>query len=70
MTEEKGKIIDVSKVDPGFQELCTEQGLQVSGNGIIIKLLEKIAERLDKIESHAWKESMDIKRLADKLAPK
>lgn len=37
-----------------LNNLITEQGIKVSGNGIIIEHLAKIAEKLDKIDTKLY----------------
>jgi len=54
MDEEIKKIVD---------SLVTDQGLKVSGNGIIIEGIEKLLQKLDKIDTKLyWLEKRDKER--------
>lgn len=61
--------LDLSKIkNPILKEmvdvgLITEQGFRISGNGMIVRKLEKNWERLNKMESHLWKISEDAKAI-------
>ena len=65
----KGKKVDTSILEGDAYHaaqagLITEEGLRVMGMGLLIKKLDYICGRQEKIEQHLFKVQNDIQKLA------